>query len=102
MRIICGYQRNGAAISRWFLSATGFAAERSTRAKPESGVVLWIKTRIAVSRSSTNRGCGAVMTAGYFLATRMQMRNKNVIFAANAPSVDVTKFANFPTKRPSH
>jgi polysaccharide biosynthesis/export protein len=33
--------------------------------------------------------------AGYFLATRMQMRNKDVIFAANARSVDITKFANF-------
>jgi polysaccharide biosynthesis/export protein len=33
--------------------------------------------------------------AGYFLATRFQMRNKDVIFAANAQSVDVTKFANF-------
>jgi polysaccharide export outer membrane protein len=33
--------------------------------------------------------------AGYFLATRVQMRNKDVIFAANAQSVEVTKFANF-------
>lgn len=33
--------------------------------------------------------------AGYFLATRMQMRNKDVIFAANAQSVEITKFANF-------
>jgi polysaccharide biosynthesis/export protein len=33
--------------------------------------------------------------AGYFLATRMQMRNKDVIFAANAQSVEVTKFAQF-------
>lgn len=33
--------------------------------------------------------------AGYFLATRMQMHNKDVIFAANAQSVDITKFANF-------
>jgi polysaccharide biosynthesis/export protein len=33
--------------------------------------------------------------AGYFLATRFQMRNKDVIFAANAQSVDITKFANF-------
>ena len=33
--------------------------------------------------------------AGYFLATRFQMRNKDVIFAANAQSVDISKFANF-------
>ena len=33
--------------------------------------------------------------AGYFLATRMQMRNKDVIFAANAQSVEIDKFANF-------
>jgi polysaccharide export outer membrane protein len=32
---------------------------------------------------------------GYFLATRFQMRNKDVIFAANAQSVDISKFANF-------
>ena len=30
--------------------------------------------------------------AGYFLATRMQMHNKDVIFAANAQSVEITKF----------
>ncbi len=33
--------------------------------------------------------------AGYFLATRVQMHNKDVIFAANAQSVDITKFADF-------
>ena len=33
--------------------------------------------------------------AGYFLATRMQMHNKDVIFAANAQSVEITKFATF-------
>jgi polysaccharide export outer membrane protein len=33
--------------------------------------------------------------AGYFLATRLQMHNTDVIFVANAQSVDVTKFANF-------
>ena len=33
--------------------------------------------------------------AGYFLATRVQMRNKDVIFAANAQQVEITKFANF-------
>jgi polysaccharide export outer membrane protein len=33
--------------------------------------------------------------AGYFLATKMQMRNKDIIFAANAPSVEVTKFLQF-------
>jgi polysaccharide export outer membrane protein len=32
---------------------------------------------------------------GYFLATKMQMRNKDVLFAANSASVDITKFANF-------
>lgn len=32
---------------------------------------------------------------GYFLATRFQMRNKDVIFAANAQAVDIAKFANF-------
>ena len=33
--------------------------------------------------------------SGYFLATKMQMHNKDVIFVANAQSVDITKFANF-------
>jgi polysaccharide export outer membrane protein len=33
--------------------------------------------------------------AGYFLATRVQMRNKDVIFAANAQSVDIEKFTTF-------
>jgi polysaccharide export outer membrane protein len=33
--------------------------------------------------------------AGYFLATRVQMHNKDVVFAANAQAVDITKFANF-------
>ena len=30
--------------------------------------------------------------AGYFLATKFEMRNKDVIFAANATSVEATKF----------
>jgi polysaccharide biosynthesis/export protein len=33
--------------------------------------------------------------AGYFLATRVQMRDKDVIFAANAQAVEITKFAAF-------
>ena len=33
--------------------------------------------------------------AGYFLATRVQLHNKDVIFAANAQAVEVTKFAAF-------
>jgi polysaccharide export outer membrane protein len=33
--------------------------------------------------------------AGYFLATRFQMRNKDVIFAANAQSVEIEKFTTF-------
>jgi polysaccharide export outer membrane protein len=33
--------------------------------------------------------------AGYFLATRVQMHNKDVVFAANAQAVEITKFANF-------
>jgi polysaccharide export outer membrane protein len=33
--------------------------------------------------------------SGYFLATRLQMRNKDVIFAANAQEVEITKFATF-------
>src|SRR3984893_11887731 len=33
--------------------------------------------------------------AGYFLATRVQLHNKDVLFAANAQSVDITKFATF-------
>jgi polysaccharide biosynthesis/export protein len=32
---------------------------------------------------------------GYFLATNVQMRNQDVLFAANSPSVDVTKFLNY-------
>jgi hypothetical protein len=34
-------------------------------------------------------------SAGYFLATKMQMHNKDVIFAANAQAVEITKFAAF-------
>jgi polysaccharide export outer membrane protein len=33
--------------------------------------------------------------AGYFLASRVQMHNKDIIFAANAQSVDIEKFTNF-------
>ena len=33
--------------------------------------------------------------AGYFLAAKMQLHNKDVIFAANAQSVEVTKFTAF-------
>ncbi len=33
--------------------------------------------------------------SGYFLATRTQMRNGDVIFVANAQSVDLAKFFNF-------
>jgi polysaccharide biosynthesis/export protein len=33
--------------------------------------------------------------AGYFLATRVQLHNKDVILAANAQDIGVTKFANF-------
>jgi polysaccharide biosynthesis/export protein len=33
--------------------------------------------------------------AGYFLGTRMQMRNKDVIFVANSISVEITKFTAF-------
>jgi polysaccharide export outer membrane protein len=32
---------------------------------------------------------------GYFLATKMQMHNKDVVFAANAQSVEATKFMEF-------
>jgi polysaccharide biosynthesis/export protein len=32
---------------------------------------------------------------GYFLATRFQMRNDDIIFATNAPSNDITKFLTF-------
>jgi polysaccharide export outer membrane protein len=32
---------------------------------------------------------------GYFLATKMQMYNKDIIFAANAESVEITKFLQF-------
>jgi len=32
---------------------------------------------------------------GYFLATRLQMRNDDIIFVANAQSVDATKFLTF-------
>jgi polysaccharide biosynthesis/export protein len=33
--------------------------------------------------------------AGYFLATKLQMHNKDVILAANAQSIEISKFANF-------
>jgi len=32
---------------------------------------------------------------GYFLATNVQMRNQDVLFIANSPSVDITKFLNY-------
>jgi polysaccharide export outer membrane protein len=32
---------------------------------------------------------------GYFLATRLQMHNKDLVFAANAESVEITKFLAF-------
>jgi polysaccharide export outer membrane protein len=32
---------------------------------------------------------------GYFLATRLQMRNQDIIFVANAPEIQVTKFLAF-------
>jgi polysaccharide export outer membrane protein len=32
---------------------------------------------------------------GYFLATKLQMRNQDVIFIANATSVEVTKFLDY-------
>ena len=32
---------------------------------------------------------------GYFVATKFQMRNQDVIFAANAPSVEIGKFLQF-------
>lgn len=35
---------------------------------------------------------------GYFLATRFQMRNDDIIFVANAQSVDVAKFLTFVTQ----
>jgi polysaccharide export outer membrane protein len=34
-------------------------------------------------------------SAGYFLATRFQLRNKDVIFAGNAGAVETTKFLQF-------
>jgi polysaccharide biosynthesis/export protein len=33
--------------------------------------------------------------SGYFLATKIQMRNQDIIFVANAESVEVTKFLTF-------
>ena len=33
--------------------------------------------------------------AGFFLAANFEVRNKDVIFTANAASVEVTKFLNF-------
>ena len=32
---------------------------------------------------------------GYFLATRLQMHNKDLVFAANAELVEITKFLAF-------
>jgi polysaccharide export outer membrane protein len=32
---------------------------------------------------------------GYFLATKVQMRNQDVLFVANAAAVEITKFLNF-------
>jgi polysaccharide export outer membrane protein len=33
--------------------------------------------------------------AGFFLATKMQMRDKDILYAANAPAVEVAKFLQF-------
>ena len=33
--------------------------------------------------------------AGYFLATKFEMRNKDVIYVSNAATVEITKFLNF-------
>jgi polysaccharide biosynthesis/export protein len=33
--------------------------------------------------------------SGYFLATKMQMRNKDVLYVSNAPAVEVAKFLTF-------
>jgi len=33
--------------------------------------------------------------SGYFLATRLQMRNQDIIYVANAAQVDVSKFLSF-------
>jgi polysaccharide biosynthesis/export protein len=33
--------------------------------------------------------------AGYYLATKFEMRNKDVIYVSNAPSVEVTKFLQY-------
>lgn len=33
--------------------------------------------------------------AGYFLATKFEMKNKDVIFASNAPTVETTKFLTY-------
>ena len=33
--------------------------------------------------------------AGYFLAQQVQLHNKDIIFAANAQALEVTKFATF-------
>ena len=35
--------------------------------------------------------------SGYFLATRLQMRNDDIIFMANAPSNDISKILSFAT-----
>ena len=35
--------------------------------------------------------------AGYFLAQQVQLHNKDIIFAANAQALEVTKFATFFT-----
>src|SRR4029077_10933864 len=39
--------------------------------------------------------------AGYFLTTRFQMRNKDVMFAANNPTVDAAKASAFFRVRPA-
>jgi polysaccharide biosynthesis/export protein len=33
--------------------------------------------------------------SGYFLATKMQMRNKDVLFVSNAPAVEIAKFLQY-------
>ena len=60
-----------------------------------------LQWRLRLHRSGSSDGVPIVYSvsfsdpAGYFLAIRVQMHNKDVIFAANAQAVEITKFTTF-------
>ena len=100
----------GPASSAWRMTfAEGVAAGRAARlgGRPRLGIPLLARAtrarRAAWGRLFENGRADLPIVysvnfsdpAGYFLATRVQMRDKDVIFAADAQAVEITKFAAF-------